>query len=161
MNEITLVVDNREPKEGGWIPFLSLPYIRGTVKTGDLSIAGLEDKIAIERKTLSDLITCLSHQRSRFEEELRRSQGLDFFCVIIESNLADVAAGNYRSGMIPSSAWESIAALSTRYKVPFIFAGTAEMAAKYAESLLQKRYNHHLKMVESIERSLNKVQKVS
>jgi DNA excision repair protein ERCC-4 len=149
-NKPILVVDTREAKGRGWEQHLTTPFKRGTIKTGDLSIAGLESQVAIERKTLNDLVTCLSHQRARFEENLRRSTGMDYYAVVIEADLSDVAEGRFHSAMSSSSAWESIAALATRYKVPFIFAGNAETAARLAQSLLLKRYRHHTLIIEQV-----------
>jgi len=148
-----LVVDTREPKGKGWEPYLTLPFIRGTIKTGDLSIAGLEQHIAIERKTLGDLVTCLSHHRPRFEEELRRAQGLDYFAVVCEGFFGDLAKGKYHSNMTTASAWESVAALMARYKVPFLMAGDTPTAAKLAQSLLLKRLREHIRLSDAVKRA--------
>jgi len=42
----------------------------GTVLVGDYSISGLEDHISIERKSIDDLIGCLTTGRERFKREL-------------------------------------------------------------------------------------------
>ena len=43
----------------------------GTLDTGDYSLAGLTDLVAVERKSLPDLVACLGRERERFERELR------------------------------------------------------------------------------------------
>ena len=78
-----IIVDSREQLSYHF----QTPSIRGTLATGDYSIAGLEDLIAIERKTLDDLIGCLCNGRERFERELYRGKSLDYFAVIIETSL--------------------------------------------------------------------------
>ena len=49
----------------------------GALSVGDYSLAGLADKVAVERKELSDLVACLGRERERFERELQRAAALD------------------------------------------------------------------------------------
>ncbi len=53
---ITAVIDTREQTPLTLSPLLSM---RATLTTGDYSVRGLENVIAIERKSLSDLVSCL------------------------------------------------------------------------------------------------------
>lgn len=71
----------------------------GTLDTGDYSLAGLTDRVAVERKSLPDLVACLGRERERFERELQRAAALDAFC-------------------------QSVLAFTARYRVPFLFAGS-------------------------------------
>lgn len=103
----------------------------GTLTVGDYSLAGLEDKCAIERKELSDLVACLGRERERFERELQRGAALDAFAVVVEANWTDLAGGKYRSQLNPHAACQSVLAFMGRYRVPFIFAGS-RTAAEYA-----------------------------
>ncbi len=50
-----------------------------SLQTGDYSLAGLQDRIAIERKSLADLVACLGRERGRFERELTRAAALEVF----------------------------------------------------------------------------------
>jgi len=69
---------------------------------GDYSLPGFEDRAAIERKSLNDLIGCLmGSNRQRFERELARGRHYDLFAVVVEASLADVSQGRYRSDMKP------------------------------------------------------------
>jgi hypothetical protein len=99
--------------------------------TGDYSLAGLTDRVAVERKSLPDLVGCLSQSRERFERELHRAAALDAFAVVVEAAWADLAAGKYRSHMNPHSACQSVLAFTCRYRVPFLFAGSRS-GAEYA-----------------------------
>ena len=76
----------------------------GTLGVGDYSLAGLADKVAVERKELSDLVACLGRERERFERELARGAALDAFCVVVEASWADLAGGKYRSRLNPHAA---------------------------------------------------------
>ena len=103
----------------------------GALDTGDYSLAGLADKVAVERKSLPDLAACLSRERERFERELQRAAALDVFAVVIEASWHDLAGGQYRSQLNPHSACQSVLAFTARYRVPFLFAGTRS-GAEYA-----------------------------
>ena len=62
----------------------------GTLQTGDYSLHGLTDRIALERKSLSDLCGTLTAGRERFKRECERGRGLEYFGLVIESSMDDV-----------------------------------------------------------------------
>ena len=103
----------------------------GALDTGDYSLAGLADRVAVERKSLPDLVACLGRERERFERELQRAAALDAFAVVVESSWSDLAGGQYRSKLNPHSACQSVLAFTCRYRVPFLFAGS-RAGAEYA-----------------------------
>ena len=102
----------------------------GTLSVGDYSLRGLEDKVAVERKSLPDLVQCLGRERERFERELLRGAALDAFAVVVEGSWSDLANGNFRSQLNPHAACQSTLAFMARYRVPFLFAGS-RAAAEY------------------------------
>ena len=103
----------------------------GSLTTGDYSLAGLEDQVALERKSLPDLVSCLTgSNRERFERELNRGRALDYFAVVIEAGFSELTAKQYRSNMKPHAAAQSIIAFQVRYGVPFLWAGSRR-AAEY------------------------------
>jgi ERCC4-type nuclease len=52
-------------------------------------LPGFEDRAAVERKELNDLISCLMNgNRGRFEKELARGRHYDLFAVVVEASLA-------------------------------------------------------------------------
>jgi DNA excision repair protein ERCC-4 len=102
-------------------------------------VAGFEDRIAVERKTAEDLISCLmGDNRQRFERELAKAKSYDTFLVIIEASLQDIAEGRYRSAMKPHAALQSIAAMMIRHRVSFLFAGNREGGEYMTFSIFQK-----------------------
>ena len=101
------------------------------VTVGDYSLVGLQDKVAVERKSLPDLLGCLGRERERFEKELQRGQALDAFAVVVEGSWSDLANGNFRSQINPHAACQSTLAFMARYRVPFLFAGSRP-AAEYS-----------------------------
>jgi len=110
----------------------------GTLQVGDYSLAGGEHLVAIERKTLDDLIGCLTQDRDRFERELHRGKALEYFCLVIECSLSELAGGRYRSKMLPKSAIQSLLAFSIRYRLPIFFCENRGYGQKLTESLLCK-----------------------
>ena len=129
-----IVIDSRE----------QLPYRFetasevGALSVGDYSIAGIEHLVAVERKTLDDVIGSLTTGRSRFEKELHRGRALDYFALVIEASLSDLANGNYRSKMLPKSAIQSLMAFSVRYRLPVFFCESRQYGQRVTESLLLK-----------------------
>lgn len=75
---------------------------RRTLKTGDYSIVGFEDRIAIERKSLIDLFSTLGQYRERFEREFQRLAELDFGAVVVEGDFEKVLRPNEVDPMWPS-----------------------------------------------------------
>ena len=127
-------VDSREQ-----LPYeFENPSEVGTVSIGDYSIVGLESHIAIERKKLNDLIGCLAAGRERFERELFKGRGLDYFGLVIECSLSDLVNGNYKSEMNPKSAIQSLIDFSVRYRLPVWFCESRKYAQRVTESLLVK-----------------------
>ena len=142
---LIVLVDSREQR-----PFdfsaPSLPPVeirRATLRTGDYSLEGLEGVVAVERKSLNDLVGCLTRGRARFERELERGAALARFAVIVEAAWHDLARGRYRSQMSPRSAVESVAALQARYGIPFNFAGDRK-AAEYLTISWLRHYHKEL-----------------
>lgn len=122
----------------------------GTVPVGDYSICGLENHIAVERKELNDLVGCLTVGRERFEKELQKGRALDYFALVIEGSLSDLANGHYRSQMEPKSAIQSLIAFSIRYRLPIWFCESRQYGQRVTESLL-------LKYSREIERKFEKI----
>ena len=86
---------------------------RATLPAGDYSIPGFEDRVAIERKELNDLIACLMNgNRSQIQRELAKLRFYDLTAVVVEASLEDVSKGRYRSEMKPH------AALQRHFRLP-------------------------------------------
>lgn len=68
---VTVVIDTREQEPYGFNPDMVRP-VRRALPAGDYSIDGLEETIAVERKTLDDFVGTVMRARGRFYRELRR-----------------------------------------------------------------------------------------
>lgn len=99
---------------------LYVPTETRYLPTGDYSIDGLEQRFALERKSLEDLYATIGQHRQRFENELERLNALDFAAVIIEATQREIWAPSrhrpdWRSRLDPRSVEGSIVAWSIRY----------------------------------------------
>lgn len=121
---LRIIRDTREQdgftfKSGCYLP---PPIVTvGTLNSGDYSLAGFEAKVAVERKSLQDLVGCLGRERERFVRELERLRGLDSACVVVEAPASALMAGAYRGALDPKAGWQSVVAWQMRYGVPFIW----------------------------------------
>ena len=145
-DDILAVVDTREqlPLE------LPLRTITGTLPTGDYSVSGFEDLICVERKSLPDLIGCMTSGRIRFEKELQRMKAYDARCVVVEASWQQLRNGEYRSRITPDAATHSIVSWLSSYAVPFLFVGNRESAADAVAYFLftsTKKYYERLQSI--------------
>jgi DNA excision repair protein ERCC-4 len=99
-NPFTIVVDSREQKPWTFQNIkadarqhhrpVRVPRQWGTLRSGDYSILGMEDSIAIERKSLADLFNSVGSGHARFRREHERLAALRFAAVVVEGSWADV-----------------------------------------------------------------------
>ena len=127
-----IVVDTREQEP---LSFANLPSTRGALQTGDYSFLGGEELMAIERKSIADLVACcVGDNRDRFFRELHRMRGFKFKRLLVVGSRADIDAGRYRSGIKPSAVLATLAVIEARFDVPVVFADDPEAAARLVES---------------------------
>lgn len=130
--DVTAIIDTREQT-----PFALSPMrtVRGTLATGDYSVSGLENVIALERKSLGDLISCVGPERERFEREIQRLLAYPTRAVIVEATWSHLESGGWRSNVTPSSAVGSVLGWIAA-GVPFILAGDHLNGDRFAARLL-------------------------
>jgi len=157
MIEPIIVQDSRE--QLGYGPLLTVPHIIEGLPAGDYSVVGLTERIAVERKSLPDLLGSITRGRERFEKELSKAKSYDRFYCVVECRASDILEGRYDADVHPAAAWESIAALSVRHGVPFLFAESRAVGAKLTESLLLKYAREFMKAADTIRKAAEKVRK--
>ena len=122
----TVIVDTREQRP---LEFQHLPSERGTLQSGDYSIAGLEHDFAVERKSVPDLCGSLTRGRERFERELHRLRGFGFARLLIVGSPHEVQV----QAQNPKAIFSSLTALETRWRVPVVWEPSPELAARLLE----------------------------
>lgn len=97
VSPFVIVIDNKERRPWNFGDIRSgsgaaagrpifVPTLTRSLGTGDYSIFGHEDKIAIERKSLADLYATLGSGRGRFIRELERLNALSSSMIIVETD---------------------------------------------------------------------------
>jgi ERCC4-type nuclease len=116
-----------------------IPTQVATLKQGDYSIVGFENRVAIERKSIPDLCSTIFHGRDRFIRELERMDKMDFAAIIIEGDWADCQ--HYCALMTnanPVSLDGSVIAFQIRHKAQWLFRPGRYVAMKTTFKLLHR-----------------------
>ena len=124
-----IIIDTREQTPLAF----EFPSVRGTLPLGDYSFIGGEDDFAVERKSISDLCGCVTHDRERFEREMNRLRGYRFRALLVCGTRADIETHNYRSQVEPSAVLASLTMWHVRYGIAPVFCATATDAARQVE----------------------------
>lgn len=144
-----ILIDTREQDP---FTFANLPSEPGTLDTGDYSVRGLEHLVAVERKSLDDLLACVGRERDRFKRELQRLRAYRFRLLIVEASAADLEQGVYpqgayplnpqgarplwRSKLTPAHVLGSLAAWTAQYTLPVWLGGTHDESGRFVERFL-------------------------
>jgi DNA excision repair protein ERCC-4 len=130
--DLVAVIDSREQQPLDLAPLRSRI---GTLATGDYSLRGLESVIAIERKSLGDLLLCVGQERDRFHREVMRLLAYPVRALVVESTWPELERGAWRSKV------SNTAALGTVLNwvgmgLPVLMAANHERAGRYVGRLL-------------------------
>jgi ERCC4-type nuclease len=131
----TIVIDTREGEPYSFDPRLA-GAVRRALAAGDYSLAGLEDQVAVERKTLDDFVSTVIHRLRRFREELRKLSRYRAACVVVEADLLDVLGKRYRSEARPEAVVGSTLSILLDYGVPVAFCGNRQAACHFTQAFL-------------------------
>ena len=136
--EPTIIIDSREQNP---LDFPTLPATVGTLDTGDYSIVGLTHLVAVERKSIDDLLACIGRERERFKRELQRLRAYRFRLLVVEADAADLDAGlsggaPWRSTLKAAHVVGSLAAWTAQYGLPIWLAGDHAGAGRFVERYL-------------------------
>jgi DNA excision repair protein ERCC-4 len=136
-----IVIDTREQRPlifGGDVQTVS-----GTLETGDYSVAGMEEQVTVERKSLPDLVMCVSWERDRFWRELDRMARMPMAAIMVEAPLSAAVRWQYRADVHPHALLASCMAMQCDYGVPVIWCGDRTSGAAWVLAYLRlavKRY---------------------
>lgn len=138
-----IVIDSREQNPLDFSPFAEQAvFCVGTLESGDYSVAGFENLVAVERKSLDDLLSSLGKSRERFFREIDRLRGYEAAALVIECSFQRLIKGNYpHSQMKPDSVIQSLFALMAQKRLPIFFAGNRETAARATFHFLRHYIN--------------------
>ena len=138
-----ILCDTREQKVLRFPPDLGVDCGSATLPAGDYSVRGFTHLIALERKSVADLVQTLSHGRERFENELDLLAEYRWKAILVEGRRGDVEAGIYRSLMTPKSVIGSLRAIWMRWGVPTFWVDSPEGCAREVAWYAQRLHDKH------------------
>lgn len=136
MNEFVITIDSREQKPYG---FNCATQTR-KLDAGDYSVAGLEDRVAVERKSLPDFVRTVIHDSARFRVELEKLAALPFACVVVEADLDAVLRGLRQADLrlvTPHAVLGAAMHIAVRFRVPVYWCGSRQAACAFTEAFLR------------------------
>jgi DNA excision repair protein ERCC-4 len=104
IEDLTIVQDTREQEPWNMAP---CQVVIDGLSVADYSVRGLENIVAIERKSLADFVGCCGSERERFQRELDRLRGWQVSAVIVEASWGDFELGGWRSKLTPTQVMAS------------------------------------------------------
>lgn len=126
------IIDTREQRPLDLSPLRSE---RGTLPTGDYSVRGLENVVAIERKSADDLLACVGRERERFDREVQRLLAYPVRALVIEADWPFFERGDWRGELTPAHVIGSLVGwIATG--LPIVMAGDHERAGRFVGRLL-------------------------
>lgn len=143
-----VIVDTREQT-----PFLFGDFenwIAGTevraLPTADYSVKGMEDLIALERKTLPDAVGSVLHGRERFLRECERMANYRHKAILIEASYTELKSPYRFTKDVkahPNGVVGTLDAIEAKFGIPIIYASADRaLAEEKAASWLSKHFTY-------------------
>lgn len=143
-----VIVDTREQtpfeftNHRNWIAGIK----RHKLAAGDYSVEGMERLLALERKSLTDLITTLMQHRATFFKSCERLSRYRWRALLVEANYEDIKSPydeELWTGAHPNAIAGSLDALEARYRIPVIYTSRHRiLAEEKAASWLSKHFTY-------------------
>ena len=144
----TILFDTREktPFDFSRFPNWIAGEIRQKLDVGDYSIQGMENLLALERKSLSDLITTVIQERPRFFRMCEQLAKYRWCALLIEASYEDIKTPygeEYETVAHPNAVSGTLDALEARFGIPVIYISTnRRLAEEKAASWLSKHFTY-------------------
>lgn len=107
---------------------------------GDYSVKGMEDICVVERKDLADLIHSFTTNRTVFVARLRRMADLPHSLLVVTSSLTEVKSEYSYRAANPNRITQSLIAVLTGLRLPFICTDTHELGEEIVASYLYQTF---------------------
>ncbi len=130
-----IVIDTREQEPYAFHPERAA-VVRRALRAGDYSLEGCEERVAVERKSLDDLVRTVIRERERFRRELVALSGYEAACVVVEAGLPDVLGTRYRTGAHAASVLGAVVSIILDHGVPVFFCTDRPAARQFTEAYL-------------------------
>jgi len=131
----TIITDTREQAPYSFDPRLAAT-LRRALPAGDYSVEGLEERVAVERKSLDDFVSTVIHGRERFRNELRKLADYRAACVVVEAGVLDVLLHRYRGDAHPNAVLGSALSIILDFRIPVFFCSNRQAACQFVQAYL-------------------------
>lgn len=147
--DLRFVIDSREK-----LPFsFSCQSVRRKLETGDYSVEGYENLMAVERKSLADFTHTVIHDFHRFAAELDRLAVIEFSAVVVEADLDAVLRGLKSQELrtvTPAALLGAATQITAHWNVPVQWCGSRAAARAFTEAMLRASVREVLRRQRSI-----------
>lgn len=108
---------------------------RETLREGDYTTRRLLGIAVVERKSVGDFASTITHGRDRFDREVERLKPYRFKCIAVEGDLHEV----YRASLVhPHSVLGSIASFYARANFPTFFLVNDHGVGRFIAGVLRR-----------------------
>jgi DNA excision repair protein ERCC-4 len=130
--DLIALIDTREQAPLNLAP---LRVEKATLQAGDYSVKGLSNEIAIERKSLPDMIMCVGRERERFEREIQRLLAYETRAIVVEATWSQLQMPNWRGQITPAQAQGAVLGWIAS-GIPILFCDNHTLAGQTVARLL-------------------------
>lgn len=148
----TVLIDTREQApfrlvrdHGNWIGAEK----RATLKTGDYSVEGMKDLLALERKSMIDAIQCTMARRANFIRACERLAGFRWKAILVEATYEemkttyDVQGDDIVSDAHPNAVCGTYDAIEAKFGIPVLYTSRIRaLSTEKAASWLSKHFTY-------------------
>ncbi len=143
-----VIVDTREQAAYSFERFDN--WIAGSerrkVAAGDYSIEGMQSLLAVERKSLADLIRTTIHERSRFFRQCAKLAKLRWKAIFVEASYEDVKSyydDDLQTEAHPNAVSGTLDAVEAKFGIPVIYTSrNIALAEEKLASWLSKHFTY-------------------
>lgn len=141
-----VIVDTREQtpfKFAGFKNWIGGVVVRA-LPAGDYSVEGMDHLLALERKSLSDLVGSLMSGRQRFLRECERLAGLPYKAILVEATYEEVNTPYHEyTNAHPNAITGACDAIEARWGIPVMYTSSnRDLAERKAASWLSKAFTY-------------------
>ena len=132
----TIIRDTREKPRTAWVFSDAVDMIDKKLDTGDYSIIGLTNEIALERKAPDDFLGSITQGRKRFFREIERLSVIPYSCIVVEESWEYYAERRYTQRVSVNAIRGTLERIVKQYGVPVYFLPSRQDAICFAERWL-------------------------
>jgi len=137
-SDFVIVIDTREQEP---YRFAGENVIFNKLESGDYSVKGFEDKIAIERKSHGDFLHSITHRRTQFMNEMARMKPYKVKVIVIETDYFMLEKGAYQYAHVnPEATIGSIVKIVTDFGVSVMTLSNRKSSESFTLKMLKRAF---------------------